>query len=93
LSDTILVVEGGTAVAWTEPVDVAYDPNGPLPSLGAGFSKWATFLSMNTRRRTGFVAAFADGKARFIPDEADETIVRGLMTRDGGEKTDWAGLE
>ena len=37
-SNTVLVVEAATAVPWTKPDELPYDPNGMLPSLGGHFN-------------------------------------------------------
>ncbi len=93
LRNTILVVEAGEPVIWSKPDDVIYDPSGPLPSLGAGYSKPIHFLCREVARRPGFVACFADGSARFIPTSTDEKIIRALITRNGGEKMDASWLD
>jgi hypothetical protein len=38
-SNTILIVEGGAAVPWTKPADLAYDANKPLPRIGGMFAE------------------------------------------------------
>jgi hypothetical protein len=93
LADTLLVVEGGEAVPWSKPADLAYDPNGPLPSLGGAFDKPVHFLCYEVGRNPGFNAAFADGTARFLARDIDERTLRGLITRNGGEKVELSGLE
>lgn len=92
-SQTILVVEGGEAVPWSKPADLAYDPNGPLPPLGAGFGKPSHFLCYEVGRRPGFNAGFADGSARFILQPTDEHTIRSLITRNGGETIDLSKLD
>src|SRR5262249_36650838 len=37
-SNTIMVVEAATAVPWTKPDDIPFDPNNPLPALGNHWS-------------------------------------------------------
>jgi RNA polymerase sigma factor (sigma-70 family) len=71
-SNTIMIVEAGQAVPWTKPEDVEYDPEGPLPKLGAEFPE-------------GFLAAFADGSVHLIARSISEPILRALITRNGGE--------
>jgi uncharacterized protein DUF1559 len=93
LGETILVVEAGEAVPWAKPVDLKYDPDAPLPLLGAGYTKPVHFLCHEIRRKSGFNAVFADGKARFIPSNTPESTLRALITRNGGEKVDLSGLE
>jgi hypothetical protein len=77
-SRTFLVVEAGEPIAWTKPMDLAFDPNGPLPDLRCLFDD-------------GFRAAMADGSVRFIRKGIRETTVRALVTRNGRETLgdDW----
>ena len=93
VAETVLVVEAGTPVFWSEPADLTYDPNGPLPPLGAGFSRPIRLACYNVGRQRGFNVAFADGSWRFLRDNADEQTLRGLITRNGGEAIDWARAE
>src|SRR5262249_4072184 len=37
LSNTIMVIEGGSTVPWTKPEDLPYVPLGKLPALGGAF--------------------------------------------------------
>jgi hypothetical protein len=73
--NTILIVEAGEAVPWPKPDELAYDPNKPLPKLGGQFAD-------------GFYAAFADGTVHFIRKDADDKLIRALITCNGGEKID-----
>jgi hypothetical protein len=93
LAETILVVEGGEPVPWTKPVDLTYDPDGPLPELGGVWTKPVHFLCYEVKRKPGFNACFADGSARFINSGAEENDLRGLITRNGGEPVKWSRLE
>jgi hypothetical protein len=70
--NTFLIVEAGTAVPWTKPADLAFEPLRSLPPLG-------------TPGGNRFVAAFADGSVRSIQQDADEKILRALITRNGNE--------
>src|SRR4051812_29262286 len=80
------MAEAGEPVPWTKPGDLTYDPAGPLPPLGAGFSKADKFLCYEGRPRPGFNACFADGSVRFLmADRADERSLRSLLTRNGDE--------
>jgi hypothetical protein len=92
-ANTFLVVEAGEPVPWTKPVDLVYDPTGPLPPLGGGSGKPVHFLCYELWRNPGFVAAFADGKVRFIRSTTDERTIRALITRNGDEKVDVSKLE
>jgi prepilin-type processing-associated H-X9-DG protein len=71
-NNTLLVVEAAQAVRWTEPVDLTFDPQGPLPPLGH-------------RHGAGFNAALADGSVRFLPGDLGEQTLRALITRNGKE--------
>jgi hypothetical protein len=74
-ANTILVVEGGTAVPWTKPEDLPYVPGKALPQLGGLFPD-------------GFHAMFCDGSVRFIRKKVDDKVLHALITRNGGEKVD-----
>jgi hypothetical protein len=85
-ANTILVVEAGTPVPWSKPVDLPYAPGQPLPPLGAGYTKPVHFLCYEVTRRAGFNAGFGDGSVRFLRADTDEATLRALITRNGGEK-------
>jgi hypothetical protein len=70
-SNTIMVVEATKAVPWTQPEDLPYDPNEPLPALG-----------LNTPT---FNVLMADGLVRPLPKDIDEKTLRGLITYNGKE--------
>jgi hypothetical protein len=74
LSNTLMVVEASEAVPWTKPADVNYDPKKAVPKFGA-------------HAKEGFHALFADGSVEFIR-RIDETALRALITRNGGEPVD-----
>ena len=90
---TLLIAEAEVPVVWSKPVDMAYNPAGPLPRLGAGYTKPVHFLCREVNRHPGFVACFADGSARFIRGSTDESVVRALITRNGGEPVDVFSLD
>ena len=71
-SNTILAVEAKREIPWTKPEDIPFDPKAPLPELG-GFTP------------DGFNALFADGSVRYIMKSIDPTVLKALITRDGGE--------
>jgi hypothetical protein len=89
---TILVVEAGEPVPWAKPVDLAYDPEQPLPPLGGVFTR-AVPSFLGQRRVAGFVACFADGSTRFVRQDTGEATLRALITRNGGEKVDQSRLK
>ena len=71
-SNTILVAEAATAVPWTKPDELIYDPNAPLPPLGGHFTG-------------GFQVVMADGSIHWVSKSVSETTLRAAITRDGGE--------
>lgn len=74
MSNTIMIVEAATAVPWTKPEELVYDPNGPLPPLGG-------------RIAGGFNVALWEGSVLFVKQEAvPEPTLRALITANGGKK-------
>jgi hypothetical protein len=73
MSNTLALVEVNAdhAVPWTKPADmaVADDPVAPLQGIRPG----------------GFLAGFADGSVRLLPDTIDAAKLLALLTPDGGE--------
>lgn len=72
LSNTITIVEAQRPIPWTKPDDIAYDPAKPLPKLGG-------------HERGVFTAAFGDGSVQNMAQNVDETLLRAMFTRAGGE--------
>jgi hypothetical protein len=72
LSATILVVEAAEAVPWTQPDELEYDPDRPLPKLGGHFPGV-------------FQACLASGEVRSFPSDTPEADLRGWITRKGGK--------
>ena len=70
-SNTILAVEARRDIPWTKPEDLPFDP-GRLSELG-GYNA------------NGFNAVFADGAVRFLSNTVNPTVLKALITRDGGE--------
>jgi hypothetical protein len=68
-----LIVEAGEPVPWTKPDELPYSASKSLPKLGGSFDE-------------GFIAAFCDGKVRWIPKKIDEQLLRGFITSNGGKK-------
>jgi hypothetical protein len=83
---TILVVEAGDPVPWTKPEELAYDPEKPLPLLGGLFKGDFRPFTSEYRSPT-FGALFADGHVQPLPLPKGqyESVVRGLITWNGGE--------
>ena len=71
-SNTIVVVEAGTAVIWTKPDDIEYDPKKPVPKVGGMFNGH-------------FHALYADGSVRFLDRAIKEADLRAFITVAGGE--------
>lgn len=72
-SNTIMVVEADpeAAVVWTQPDDLAFDPQQPQAGLGG-------------LRKTGFNSLFCDGSVHFIKAEIEPEILQRLFNpRDG----------
>jgi hypothetical protein len=71
-SNTLLVVEAAEAVPWAKPDDLPYDGKLLLPALGGPSGR--------------YIVGFADGSTRtFRRGQVDDTNLRGIITRDGGE--------
>jgi hypothetical protein len=66
-SNTILVVEAAQPVPWTKPEDLPYDPDGPLPPLGALSSRFFSVL-------------MADGRFRTVRRDVPEAVLRYAIT-------------
>jgi len=73
-SNTILLVEADDerAVVWTKPDDLPHDPRDPARGLRNHGGK-------------GYLTAFADGSAHFLPIKIDRETLRALFTKNGGE--------
>jgi beta-lactamase regulating signal transducer with metallopeptidase domain len=69
---TIGVAEAIRSVPWSKPEDLPFSPSEPLPKLGGNFEG-------------GFTSMFMDGSAHFIPADVDESALRALVTKAGGE--------
>jgi WD40 repeat protein len=70
--DTLLTVEAGQAVPWTQPADQLYRPEGPIAPLGAG-----------PTRRWSFVRC--DASVDTTTRDAPPALLRALITRNGKE--------
>jgi hypothetical protein len=71
-SNTFLVVEAGDPVPWSQPADLPWDPNAPLPKLGGLFNG-------------DFNVVLGDASTRLVPKKADEKIIRAYITANGAE--------
>jgi hypothetical protein len=76
--DTILIVEAATAVPWTKPDELEFDPNQPLPPLGGHFS-------------SGSMVSLADGSVRWLTKNVSQQTLKAAITRSGGDALgpDW----
>jgi hypothetical protein len=70
-SNTIMIVTATDPVTWTKPEDVKYEPLKPVPKLGLG-------------GKPASVAMF-DGSVRTLKPKLSEKVLRGILTRNGGE--------
>jgi hypothetical protein len=87
-ANTILVVEGRTAVPWARPADLPYAAGRPLPLLGDLYRK-ENFVSDRGR----FLALFADGSVCCFLHDTPERLLRPLVTWNGGEEVNWKEVE
>jgi RNA polymerase sigma factor (sigma-70 family) len=75
-SNTILAIEGGSAVPWTKPQDLPYAADEPLPRLAGEFPDAVLTL-------------FGDGSVHALALNLPEATMRALITRNGGEVVDF----
>jgi hypothetical protein len=80
MSNTITVVETAEAVPWTKPADLAYDPNGPIPAMGAVIPG-----SNYSRHATIFCVTLAEGSSRSLDRKISEATLRALISRNGND--------
>jgi RNA polymerase sigma factor (sigma-70 family) len=78
-SNTILVVEAGSAVPWTKPEDLPFVADQALPKFGGLFDGH-------------FHALTADGAVILISRKFDEKLLRLAITRNDGTPFDWGKL-
>ena len=71
-SQTILIVETVRDVPWTKPEDIPFDPAKPFPRLGG--------IHDNL-----FLTTFVDGSTRGFPPTYDQTKLKAVVTKSGGE--------
>jgi len=71
-ANTILVAEAATAVPWTKPDELEFDPNQPPPPLGGHFSGGAS-------------VGLADGSVRQISKTVSPQTLKAAITRSGGD--------
>ncbi len=73
---TVWLVDAVRDTPWTKPEDVACEADQPLPEMGRNFEGVLQ-------------AGFADGVVRFLPKTINETTIRALISRAGGEPIDF----
>ncbi len=71
-ANTILIAEAATAVPWTKPDELDFNPNGPLPALGGHFS-------------SGYAVGMADAAVQQIPQTVSPQTLKAAITRSGGD--------
>jgi RNA polymerase sigma factor (sigma-70 family) len=76
---TLLIAEAASAVPWTQPEDIVYDPDKPPPALGSMF-------------RDVFHAAMGDGKVLTFRKDLDPRVLKALITRAGGEAVNFVSF-
>jgi hypothetical protein len=80
LACTIMLTEAATAVPWTKPADLVYDPTKQLPKVGGTFPD-------------GFHVAMFNGSVLYFRRDFDKTEMRHVITRAGNETMDFAKLK
>jgi hypothetical protein len=70
--NTIAIIEGGTPVPWTKPIDLPYEQGKPLPKIGGVFEDHAN-------------AAMFDGSVVTISSTVQPSVLEAAVTRAGGE--------
>jgi hypothetical protein len=93
LDSTILVLEAADSVPWAKPIDLIYDPVGPLPQLKMWSYKPLNFICYKFAWQKGFAACFADGSVHFVRNSTKEQLIRAVITRNGGEQVAVSSLE
>ena len=79
LSNTIYVVMADDGVIWSKPEELYYTANGPLPTIGQKSYSGGTLILL------------CDGSVKMLSNKTSETVMRALITRNGGEELppDW----
>ena len=79
-SNTIMVVEViGSGIDWREPRDL-----GPA-ALSAPINSVKNGTVISSAHRGGAMAAFGDGRVRFVPDTTEQHILQALITKSDGQ--------
>jgi hypothetical protein len=99
-SNTIMFVEAKRDIPWTKPEDIPYaddvrSANTPVPPGGAA-SRYAgdkPLPRLGGHYTDIFLTALCDGSVRAISQKIDPSVLRMLITRDGGEVIDFQQLD
>ncbi|HEV3257998.1 MAG TPA: DUF1559 domain-containing protein [Gemmataceae bacterium] len=84
-ADTILVAEARKPVPWTEPADLAYAADRPLPELGSPRRYRLRRLQYGEYVPPSFSAAMVDGSVRSLQLGLAPPVLRAWITRNGGD--------
>jgi hypothetical protein len=79
-ANMMLVAEAADPVPWSKPIDLVYDPGGPLPALGGIYNKAVRFRGWYLWSTPGFNACFGTGSTRFISGKTDEKTLREMIS-------------
>jgi hypothetical protein len=101
---TILLIEApGRQASWAEPQDLSFDdalalltlpPASPSIELVHYRPRHAGFFDKPfAEGQIGVIAAFADGRAGFLPVPLPRDVAVALLTADGGEPLDAAAID
>jgi prepilin-type processing-associated H-X9-DG protein len=82
-SNTLMVIEGGSAVPWTKPEDLPFTP----PNFGAA-NVQIQIPPLGGAFKDVIHAAFADGHVATLKKNFDKQIMSAAITRNGGEVVD-----
>jgi Protein of unknown function (DUF1559) len=86
--NTLLLVEGGDTVPWTQPRDLVYDPDKPIPGLHQRirFVRWLGYLR---REQPYITACCVNGSYISLISPIEDACLRSLITRRTGDQADW----
>ncbi len=80
---TLMVVDASQPVAWTQPADLAFTPEGPLPAVGGSFLPDREMFAL--RATQGYSVLFADGNVRYLKKTGRHgALLREIITRNDG---------
>jgi hypothetical protein len=88
LENTLLVVQGSNSVLWTQPKDVVYAPDKPIPGL-RHYNRFVRWLGYLPWRQVVTRVCRADGCVLDLAYPVEERFLRSIIVRNDGEKVDW----